>query len=333
MFHSCVNPIVKIVFTPILLLFYLKYVGHPMPILAPMFVVILLTTIPSKPPLKLVFQLVLVLLFVSFVVVFFAQMFSGTPTGYALFLWGAITWSYHRSHQNPQDIVSTLTLIVIIIATVVSRQMNYPIDQVPLVIFQGFMLAFVITLIAHFIFPGDQQDIKPDEGTRGVESHLYVAIFKSTAMCLILAALIGTGSSQSMLIAITISSMLKLPLIQHHRDYVYQRIVTTAAGILFTIPTMLLHGFGTPDWVVMGISLFLGLQLASYAIRKDTHSTIYQLLFTNFIVITYQIIKNAGVDSFSSGLMRLVSISLAIFVGALILRLVSPSYKKVGENK
>lgn len=145
--------------------------------------------------------------------VFFVQMFAGSPTGFALVCWGIFTWSYHRSHNNPQDIISNLALIVL----------------------------------------------------------------------------------------------------------------TTATGILFTIPTMLLCGFGAPEWVVMGVSLFLGIQLACYAIRRDAHSAIYQLLLTNFVVLTYQVIKNAGIDSFSSGIMHLVSISIAIFIGALILRLISPS--------
>lgn len=321
MFHSHVNPIVKIVFTPILLLFYLKYIGHPIPVLAPVFVVILLTTMPSKPPISMVIQLLLVLLLVSFAVVFSSQMLIGTPTGYALFTWGIIAWSYHRGHQNPQDIISTLTLIVIIIVTVVSKQMNYPVDGLPLVISQAFVVAFIATTVAHWVFPGDQQDVKPDEKAEGKESHAGVAMFKATAMCLVLVGLIGVGSSQTMLIAITISSMIKLPLLNHQKNYVYQRLITTATGILFTLPTMFLWGFGAPDWVVMGVSCFLGLQLASYAIRKDVHSTIYQLLFTNFTVITYQIIKNLGADSFTSGLMRLLSISVAVFVGALILRL------------
>lgn len=157
--------------------------------------------------------LVLVLLLISFVMVFFVQMFAGSPTGFALVCWGIFTWSYHRSHNNPQDIISNLALIVL----------------------------------------------------------------------------------------------------------------TTATGILFTIPTMLLCGFGAPEWVAMGVSLFLGIQLACYAIRRDAHPAIYQLLMTNFVVLTYQVIKNAGIDSFSSGIMRLVSISIAIFIGALILRLISPN--------
>ncbi|PNI05605.1 multidrug DMT transporter permease [Vibrio diazotrophicus] len=325
MFHSSVNPVVKIIFTPLLLLFYLKYTGHPMPVLAPVFVVILLTTIPSKPPMSLVFQLVTVLILISVMVVFFAQMFAGTPTGYALFLWGILTWSYHRSHNNPQDIVSNLALIVLIIATVVSKQMHFPIDAVPAVLIQAFVVALIVTFLAHFLFPGDAQDIKPDEPAKGTESPLSVAMFKATAMCLILAALIGIGGSQTMLIAITISSMLKLPLINHHKDFVYQRLITTATGILFTLPTMFLCSFGAPEWVVLGVSLFLGIQLACYAYRRDAHSTIYQLLVMNFIVITYQVVQNVGIDSFTSGFMRLVSISIAIFIGALILRLINPA--------
>lgn len=202
----------------------------------------------------------------------------------------------------------------------------------PLIIFQAFALALVVTFVMHILLPGDLQDIKRDEPAQGIESHLRVAMLKATAMCLVLVALIGIGSSQTMLIAITVSSMLKLPLIDHQKDYVYQRLITTATGILFTIPTMLLCGFGAPEWVVMGVSLFLGIQLACYAIRRDVHAAIYQLLLTNFVVLTYQAIKNVGLDSFSSGIMRLASISIAIFIGALILRLIRPRQHSIKVN-
>lgn len=327
MFRSSVNPVIKIVFAPILLLFYLKYIGQPLPILAPMFVVILLTTLPAKPPIKMILQVVVVILFVSFVVVFFARILSDTPTGYALFCWSLFCWSYYRSHKNPQDIISTLTLIVLIIATVVSKQMDFAISGVPLVIFKAFLIAIVVFWLSHFLFPGEQEDILPDEGIKGSEAHLGIAMFKATAMSIALAILIGIGSSQTMLIAITVSSMIKLPMSFHQRDFSSQRLVTTAAGILFTLPIMLLYGFGAPYWVVLGFTLFLGIQLACYAIRRQSHSTIYQLLFTNFVVITYQIINHEGVDSLSSGFKRLVSISIAIFIGALILRLINHSPK------
>ncbi|ELB2047591.1 DUF2955 domain-containing protein [Vibrio parahaemolyticus] len=329
MFRSSVNPVLKIVFAPILLLFYLKYIGQPLPMLGPMFVVILLTTLPSNPPLKVILQLLVVVLFVSFVVVFFASMFSDTPTGYLLFCWSLFCWSYYRSHTNPQDIISTLTLIVVVIVTVLSKQMEYPISGVPVVIFQGLLIAMVVTWFSHLLFPGEQTEIEPDEGVKGGEAHLGLAIFKATAMYITLETLIGVGSSQTMLIAITISSMIKLPMVTAQREFVSQRLVTTATGMLFTLPIMFLYAFGAPNWVVLGITLFLGIQLACYAMRRQSHSTIYQLLFTNFTIITYQIIKQEGIDSFSSGFTRLVSIVVAIFIGALILRLIKSRVEMV----
>ena len=44
-------------------------------------------------------------------------------------------------------------------------------------------------------------------------------------------------------------------------------------------------------------------------------------MFTNFVVLTYQVIKHQGTPSLSAEFLRLLSIAIAILVGALILNL------------
>lgn len=325
MFRSAANPIIRLVFAPILLLFYLQYQGGDLPILAPMFVVIFLTLMPSKPPLSLLLKVLLMLFFVSFVVVFLGETLLDSPSGFALFCWSLVFWSYYRSHQNPKDILSTLTLIVVIIMAVMSKQMGLSVSVLPWLMFEGLGIAIVVTFLSFVIFPGDQRDILPDQKSdEPVSVHLALIVFKASAMSLVLVALIGTGSPQSMLIAITISSMIKMPIPEQHRTFSHNRLVTTATGILFTVPVMLLFMLDFPNWLVLAASLFCGIQLACYAIRCQCRLSIYQLLFTNFTVLTYQIIKNQGVESLSAELMRLLAIATAIFIGALILNLARP---------
>ncbi len=49
---------------------------------------------------------------------------SSPPSGFLLFTWSLLCWSYYRSHRDPKDIVSTLTLIVVLIIVVTSLQMG-----------------------------------------------------------------------------------------------------------------------------------------------------------------------------------------------------------------
>ncbi|MDO6679431.1 MULTISPECIES: DUF2955 domain-containing protein [unclassified Shewanella] len=322
MFRNAVNPIIRLVFFPVFLLFYLQYSGAAMPILAPMFVVIFLTIMPSKPPMSMLLKLLIILFFLSFILVFLAGVLKDTPTGYALFCWGLFFWCFYRSHHDPKDMLATLALMVVIIMTVMNFQMGAPVDVLPWLMFEAFLIAIVITYISFLLFPGDEQDILMDETVKeGAQTNIGLIMFKATAMCITLVVLISIGSTQTMLIAITIGSLIKIPISNDHRIYSQNKIVTTATGILFTLPVMLLFAFGVSTWMLIGVTLFCGLQLACFGIRRQCRFSIYQLLFTNFIVLTYQIIKHQAADSLSSEFTRLISIVIAILVGVLILNL------------
>ncbi|MCL1141194.1 DUF2955 domain-containing protein [Shewanella gaetbuli] len=337
MFHSHANPIIRLVFAPILLLFYLQYSGAPMPILGPIFVVILLTLMPSRPPFNMMVKILLSLFFISFGLVILGNLLINTPTGYSLFLFAILFWSYYRSHHDPKDILSTLTLIVVIVMTVMAKQLNASIDGLPYIMFEEFLIAIIVTMLSFVLFPGEEKDILPDEENNDTyEVDVKLVLLKAVAMWVVIMALIGIGGSQVMLIAITISNLIKIPNREGHKEFKYNRLVTTSIGILFTLPVMFLYSFGVPTWVLLGFTLFFGIQLACYAIRRQCRFSLYQLMFTNFTVLTYQIIKHEGILSLPAELMRLVSIVIAILVGGLIINLLSsepPKLKSVADEQ
>ncbi|WP_427979084.1 DUF2955 domain-containing protein [Agarivorans sp.] len=322
MFRSPANPIIRLVFAPILLLFYQLYSGAPIPVLAPIFVVIFLTIMPSRPPLNLLLMLLVSLLVICFGIIALGKALLESPSGFALFCWSILFWSYYRSHRNPKDILSSLSLIVIIIMVVMTKQMGLPMGGFPWLMFSKFITAIVVTYVAFLLFPGEEKDILPAEQTdEAPEHHIGLIAFKATAMSLVLVALIGIGSSQTMLIAITIGNMMRSPLVTDHHIFGRNRLITTAVGILFTFPCMLLVVLGVSHWLLLGVSLFCGLQLACYGIRRRCRMDVYQLLFTNFTVLTYQVISHQGADSFSAQVLRLFSIAVAVFVAVLLLNL------------
>ncbi|KIO38161.1 DUF2955 domain-containing protein [Shewanella sp. cp20] len=322
MFLSPANPIIRLVLGPLALLFYLWHQAAPLPILAPIFMVIFLTLMPSRPPLSMMLKLLLIVLFVSLGLVFIGGLLLDSPTGYLLFCWSLLFWSFYRSHKDAKDLLSTLMLIVVIIMTIMSKQLQAPIEVLPWLLLKSAVLALVLTYLSFLLFPGDEQDILPDETQADDSStHMGSILFKTTAMTLVLAALIGIGSSQSMLIAITIGSMIKLADPKDHKSFKQNRLITTAVGILFTFPVMLTFTFGLPTWVVLGMAIFCGLQLACFAIRRSCPLSIYQLLFTNFVVLVYQIITHIGSDALYAQLVRLFSISIAVIIGGLLLSL------------
>ena len=332
MFRNAANPVIRLVFFPLLLLFYLKYLGTALPILAPLFVVIFLTIMPAKPPLAILLKLLLVVVFVSFGVVSLGSVLLDSPSGYMLFCWSLLFLSFYRSHHDPKDILSTLVMLVVIIMTVITKQFEAPIDLLPLFMFQQAIIALVVTYLSFLLFPGNEKDILPDEHTDdGAHTHFALILFKATVMLLVLYVLVGIGTSQTILIAITISGMIKIPNLSDHRTFSQHRIVTTSIGILFTLPIMLMFTFGVAYWVIIGVAIFCGLQLACYAIRRGCRLSIYQMLFTNFIVLTYQIINAPDGGSFSAEFIRLVSIVIAVLIGALMLNLTM--HKPVAKKK
>ncbi len=333
MFHSAANPIIRLVFAPILLLFYLVEQGAFMPILAPMFVVIFLTLMPSKPPFSMLLKLLVVIVLVSFGIVATGEVLVDSPTGFGLFCWLLLFWSFYRSHKDPKDLLSTFTLIFVIITRVVNLQFGVSIASLPAVLLETFVTALVVTYASFILFPGDEKDIQPDEqGAQGAELHLGLIAFKATTLLLTIYVLIGTASTQTLLIAITIGSMIKIPISEDQRVFGSNRIVATTVGILMTIPIMAIVMIEAPIWVTLGIACFCGIQLACYAIRKQCRLSVYQLLFTNFIVLVNQIITYQGAEPLLAQLTRLVSISTAIVVAALLLNLMSIKPTALGSN-
>ncbi|WP_208764148.1 DUF2955 domain-containing protein [Shewanella aestuarii] len=197
MFRNAANPVIRLVFFPILLLFYLFYSGDPMASLAPIFVVLLLTIMPTVPPLNMLLKLLIVLLFICFVLAFLGNVLKDTPVGYSLFCWSLLFWSYYRSHRDPKDLISTLVLVVIIIITVMNFQMNAPMNILPWLIFKAFVIAIIVTYLSFLLFPGEEKDILPDEvGHSGAEDHIGLILFKATAMCIVLVVLMGIGGAR-----------------------------------------------------------------------------------------------------------------------------------------
>lgn len=333
MFRSAANPVLRLVLAPTILLFYLTAQGAFLPMLAPVFVVIFLTLMPSKPPLDMLIKLLAIFIAVSFGVVLLGEQLVDSPTGYGLFCWALIFWGFYRSHENPKDLLATFVLLVVIIMSVINLQFGLSSIGLPLLILEASITALIVTYLSFHIFPGDEKDIKPDEeNPEGASTHLGLILFKSIAMAIVMAVLIGSGTDQAILIGITISSMIKVPFSNDHRIFSRNRITTTAVGILFTLPMVLLSMIGWPSWALFGASLFLGLQLACFAIRQECRLSIYQLLFTNFIVLASQVINYQGDDPFTSHLTRLLSIGIAILAGYLVLNLTHSSSKALVER-
>lgn len=331
MFRSAANPVLRLVLAPTLLLFYLISQGEFLPVLAPMFVVIFLTIMPSKPPLDMLLKLLAVIVVISLGVILVGELMIDSPTGFGLFCWLMLYWSFYRSHNDPKDMLATFLLLFVIITFIVNLQFNVSVSNVPWLMLKTFLTAIVVIYVSFLLFPGDEKDIPPDEQDMdGAQTHLGLIAFKATAVILTMYILVGTGSSQTLLIAITLGSMIKIPVSRDQRIFRNNRLIATMLGILATLPIMAAQSFlAMPNWALVGVSLFMGLQLGCFALRRRCRMSIYQLMFINFIVLLNQILTYQGSQPVSAELMRLVSISIAILLATVILNLTQIEHKPI----
>ncbi|MBY6196387.1 DUF2955 domain-containing protein [Vibrio hangzhouensis] len=327
MFRSAANPVLRLVFAPTFLLFYLIHQGEFLPFLAPMFVVIFLTIMPSKPPLYMLLKLLAVVVVISIGVALFGGVFMDSPVGIVLFCWLGIFWSFYRSHNNPKDMLGTYLLLFVIIIFIVNRQFNISVSIMPWLTLKTFLIAILATHVIFMLFPGDEQDIKADEkAMSGAKTRLGLIAFKATILMIVMYLLTSTKSSQSLLIAITLGSMIKIPISRDQRIFRNNRLIATLVGIFATLPIMVAQYFlVVSEWMLIGLSFFMGLQMARFAIRRESTLSVYQLMFTNFIVLLNQIVTYHGNQPFSVEMTRLASISIAILFGTIILNLIQHS--------
>lgn len=323
MFHSTANPIIRLVIAPTLLLFYQIAQGAVLPVLAPLFVVIFLTIMPMRPPVSMMAKLFVLIAVTSLGVLLVGQVLVDSPTGFGLFCWLALFWSFYRSHNDPKDMLATFLLLFIVITFTVNLQFHIAVTYLPWLILETFLIAIAVTYASFILFPGDEKEVLPDEQDMdGAQTHIGLILFKATTVLIAMYLLVGTGSSQTLLIAITLGSMIKIPISRDQRIFRNNRLVATLVGILATLPIMIAHSIlMMPTWAVFGVSCFMGLQLASFAIRRQCRLSVYQLLFTNFIVLLNQLLNYQGSEPLNAEFMRFVSIAIAIVIATVILNL------------
>ncbi|TKF95584.1 multidrug DMT transporter permease, partial [Vibrio sp. F13] len=64
MFHSSANSIIRLVLLPLSLLFYHQQSGQMLAVLSPIFVVMFMTLMPSKPPINLILKVIVALILI-----------------------------------------------------------------------------------------------------------------------------------------------------------------------------------------------------------------------------------------------------------------------------
>ncbi|MCR9662917.1 multidrug DMT transporter permease, partial [Vibrio parahaemolyticus] len=224
-------------------------------------------------------------------------------------------------YNNPKDMLGTYLLLFTIIIFIVNRQFNISVSIMPWLTLKTFLITILVTYVSFMLFPGDEQDIKADEkAMSGAKTHLGLIAFKSTILMIVMYLLISTESSQSLLIAITVGSMIKIPISRDQRIFRNNRLIATLVGILATLPIMVAqYFFVVSQWMLIGISCFMGLQMARFAIWRKCKLSVYQLMFTNFIVLLNQIFTYHGNQPFSVEITRFASISIAILFATIIL--------------
>ncbi|WP_448211761.1 multidrug DMT transporter permease [Colwellia sp. MEBiC06753] len=334
MFHSNANGVIRLVFTPLLVLFGLHYYQVPLPIVAPIFIIIFLTTTPTKPPISLLVKIFFILAIVSTFLTGAIQLLRSSVLGLAIFTWLIFFISFSRSHSKPDDIAATLLIIIMVAATVLQQQYLLPLNNLSWMLMVHAGLALASVIISYWLFPGADLITKPKHP---LLSQLSVGkstvVLKTTVMFLVLEVLVLLDNEQSLLIAVTLGSLLKVPNVQGHHTFSKHKLLTTIVGMLFTIPVLLVSLANLPLWLIYGISLFCALQLVCFAIRMDSRLLIYQLLLTNFIILINDIIQSHGAESLFIELLRLSSIIVAIIIGATVVNLTEETVENLSHHE
>ena len=322
---NAVNPLLRIAVGPTLLLVLQLQLGAPLAMLAPVFLVLLLT-MPVQPPLSLMLKILAVVLLASFFQAFLGQLLERTGPGYWLLLWAVLLWSLSHLHDNAKDLVALLTMITALIVTVVHKQYGQPASGLPLLLGLNFLAAMVAYWLCLLLFPGDQAGIQADAAPDDQEPHQFGHLLvKASAVFLVVWALVGLQNSQSLLIGVTLASVLKdsNPLAGRHNAK--QRLVTTAVGILHVLPVLALFLLEAPLWVTAVAAVACALQLASFTISRGCTYTEYQLLFTTYVMLLYQILNPSTAAAFEATLLRLATVLIAVVIGLLVLSSLSAS--------
>jgi len=321
--------IVRLGLAPLLLLGWNMSSGQPLAYIGPVLAVFLLMPGGARPPLSQMLQILLLVMATSWLLSRCFLAVADSPISVWVLLLALATGCFAQLAVKPQHVPALLALMVAVLVT--SLIQSDPAQAGPLPIFMGVAAAqaVLVTLLAHALLPSrvprrPPPSILPAQSAPGLRA-------LAKAMALVFALGLGTviSLSNSLLVAITLVNMLRLPEDTAAHSFGRWLLFANLGAALLVLPVLVVAILRPENISVIPLALGIGLWIAAGRGAPGWRGMLTQLGLTVFIVLIGQLLPQIGTDAWASMGNRLLTIGVTVVYGAAVLIILRPARRVV----
>ncbi|MEW7863997.1 DUF2955 domain-containing protein [Aeromonas diversa] len=295
--------------------------GTSLPMLTPIFTVILLLLMPGRPPLSLLAKLLLVVLLCSALIGLMARLTGSNLFAFWLTMIALVVALFARLERDPADLMGLLGLIVTTISLVlVPSDPGWPLAIAPLM-GGAIVKAILWTLFAFALWPRPWPSWPaPSPATANAPSSWRV-LGKSAALLLAVALAIAAQDQSAILIGATLANLLRANDPTLTRSNARTLLTANLLGALVALPLVLIIWLlPSPPFALLcalAASLWLSGRLAC-----GWPIPVIQSAMTVLLTLLASLLPSQSLMAMGD---RLLTVLLTVLYCALVMRLLHPA--------
>jgi hypothetical protein len=317
--------IVRLGLAPLLLLGWNMSSGQPLAYIGPILAVFLLTPGGARPPVGQMLQILLLVVAITWLLSRCFLAVADSPISVWVLLLAIATGCFAQLAVKPQHVPALLALMVsVLVASMIQAD---PTQAAPLPIFMGMAAAQAImaTFLAHALLPSRGPKHAPALVLPAQHAPGPRAFAKAVALVSALGFCTVTSPSNSLLVAITLVNMLRLPEDTAAHSFGRWLLFANLGAALLVLPVLVVAILRPENISVIPLALGIGLWIAAGRGAPGWRGMLTQLGLTVFIVLIGQLLPQIGTDAWASMGNRLLTIGVTVVYGAAVLIILRPS--------
>lgn len=310
---------------PLLLLGWNLHSGDLLPYLGAMLAVTLLSPGGARPPMRLLAGMILLVAGISWGLSRGFGALSDSPASVWMALLALATACFAALAVKPQNMPALLALLVAVVVTALIQADPSLTGPLPWLMAKAVLQAVLVTLLAHAALPSRGAGLAPPAIRAAPEAPGLRALAKACAMVAALALCAAAGQAAGVLVAITLSNMLRLPEDAAARSFGRSLVLANLGAALLAVPVLLVAMLRPDDLALIPLALALGLWIAAGHGMPGWRGMLTQLGLPVFVLLLGQLLPQAGAGAADALLDRLVFLGISVAAGAAVLVLLAPA--------
>lgn len=304
---------------PLVLLACNLFAGAPLPYLGATLAVTLLMPGGPRPPLKMLAGAVVLVLGISWALARGFGALADSPASVWMALLALATACFAKLAVAPQNVPALLALLVSVVVTALIQAEPSLTGPLPWIMGWAASQAVVATLLAHAILPSRGPGFRPPPPRAAPASPGLVALAKAVAMVAALGVCAAAGQASGVLVAITLSNMLRLPEDAAAHRFGRWLVFANLAALLLVLPVVAVAILRPENIAVIPLILAFGLWIAAGQGRMDWRGMLTLLGLPVFVLVLGQTLPDIDTNALADMADRMMYLGISVLYGGAVL--------------